>query len=256
MTSYYYTIKNLFPFSDQCFVEITEDKTRLFFRETEEGIRYRVDTLGNPINLDGTFLKFNVGEINFPPLTFFKYTINSRVEIIRKKNISRNLRMILNPPLLAKDRKRLKKILKRIETFDFYLLITVFVGDIPPVSLVKTNPDNTFKDVFETAYFEISINAASDISNKSNYWFSYLEIEFLLKKIYPSADINEIHSMRSELTEFLKDLGFSITRRRIPISTLPREFSTRLIDTGQRTKNQSDILSYGFCGIRSRYSIF
>lgn len=253
---FYYNIKNLFPFSDQCFFKITKDKTKIFFRETFEGIRYRVNIYGNPINLDGTSLKVNGDELNFPPLTFFKCTINDRLEIIRKKNILRNLIVILNPPISAKDSKRLAKTLKHIEVFDFYLLINVFVGDIPPVSLFKTNPDNIFNEVFETTFFEISLNAVSDISNKSNYWFSYLEIQFLLEKIYPSANINQILSMRSEIVDFLKDLGFSITRRRISISTLPSKFHTSLTTTGQYTMNNNNILSYGFCGIRSRYSIF
>ena len=158
-----------------------------------------------------------------------------------KKNILDTLHQILK-----------KEIIKYENTnIDFQLFRKIFLNDIPKISFFEKNTSNN-SDIFKTTFFEINF----DFYSEKRYYLSYLEIQYILEKMYPIANLDEILIMRSQIIDILKNFGFSVARRRIPISNLPREFFIKLINTGQYKPDNSTIFSYVFYGIRLYTSPF
>jgi hypothetical protein len=216
--------------------------------------------------------------VRFEPLTFLNYTSTTLCSLKLKKNY------ILNKFINIINSTQEKKNLKSIKFLEFHRFLMVLIGNIPPVSLLEKNADINL-NFYETPFFEININLVTgkkkkereypfdfskpmshpvnssrkkvyDIDTSTPYFFSYLEIEIILDKIYPNAHENEILQMRAHFTSKLKTLGFLLDRRRFSVKNLPSEFQAKLIHNGRYTVQNGDIISYGFFGIRLLTKVF
>jgi hypothetical protein len=173
-------------------------------------------------------------------LTKEKMLFETSISLI-KKNILDTLHRILKK----------QKIQYENTNIDFSLFTKILLNDIPKIQLFEINASNNF-EIFTTTFFEINF----DFHSNKRYYLSYLEIQYVLEKMYPMANLDEILLMRLEITSILKNFGFSVARRRIRICTLPREFSNKLISSGQYKPDHSTILGYVFYGIRLHTSPF
>jgi hypothetical protein len=146
--------------------------------------------------------------------------------------------------------------LKDEETsLDFELFKKVFLIHIPNFSndvLVKKNQRKNF-DLYKTPFFLINY----DFSGTRGYSLTDLEIQYILEKMYPLANLEAILTMRSEIECILINLGFPFKAHLVRISDLlPTEYATKLISSGQYRPVRNTIVSYVFPGIRLRTSEF
>lgn len=264
----------IFQLSDQCVTYVTSKNITHFLRRDYYGVQYEVNKYGETIyqtlkDVDNLELL----RVRFPPLTFLNYTSTTLCSLKLKKNY------IVNRLINILNNIQEKKNLKSIKFLEFHRFLMVFIGNIPPVSLLEKNADINL-NLYKTPFFEININLVTghkkkqrlykkasnpdtssnnklyDIDTNTPYFFSHLEIEIILEKIYPTANENEIFQMRSHFTSKLKTLGFLLDRRRFSVKNLPSEFRSKLIHNGRYTVQNGDIISYGFLGIRLLNKVF
>lgn len=238
----------LFLLSDQAILTFNKDNVPKFFRNDEQGNCHEVDAQGKPINSTRAIFP-SLTYLNRLSHVYFKRSFTGKKKVLLA-TLKETIDTLYTKTLKKKTLK--KKTLEKKISFDFSLFLMTFLGDIPPIAALKEEIEVS-RYTLQTIFFDIDLKFfRNEDQEKTNYFFSHLELQYILEEVYPNEDLNKILEMRSQVIDSLKILGFAVTKRQRRVSPLelPEKFYTKLISSGQYTPQNNTLFSYGILGIR------